>query len=87
MVCCWGYPQSLLYGRYQWRENARSSEKQTVIDVPTALKWVGITAGVWAIFAVLTATPTYIQGHTDFSLHKLFDAIQFGVICIIANVT
>jgi hypothetical protein len=63
------------------------ANNQTVIDVPTALKWVGITAGVWAILVLLTATLTYIQDHPGFSLHKLFDAIQFGVIYIIANVT
>ena len=41
---------------------------QTVIPIPSALKWVGLVGGVWAILVVLTATLAYLPGHPDFSL-------------------
>lgn len=46
--------------------------KQTIIYIPSALKLVGIIAGVWAIIVVLTSTLSYLSGHPDFSIFTTY---------------
>jgi hypothetical membrane protein len=45
---------------------------QTAISIPSALQWVGIIAGAWAILVVGTATLAYIPEHPDFSPFTTF---------------
>jgi hypothetical membrane protein len=45
---------------------------KTVIHIPSALKLVGIIAGVWAILVVLIATLTYLPEHPGFSIFTTY---------------
>jgi len=46
--------------------------KQTNISLPSALKLVGIIAGVWAILVVITSALSYLSGHPDFSIFSTY---------------
>jgi flagellar biosynthesis protein FliQ len=45
---------------------------KTVIHIPSALKLVGIIAGIWAILVVLIATLAYLPGHPGFSIFTTY---------------
>jgi hypothetical membrane protein len=45
---------------------------KTVIHIPSALKLVGIIAGIWGILVVLIATLVYLPGHPDFSIFTTY---------------
>jgi len=49
-----------------------NENKQTNISVSSALKLVGIIAGVWAILVVITPTLSYHSGHPDFSVFTTY---------------
>ncbi len=49
-----------------------NQKNQTTIQISSALKWVGIIAGVWAILTVLTATLAYLPGDPDFSIFTTY---------------
>lgn len=49
-----------------------TEKNQTFIQIPRALKVVGVIAGVWAIFVVLIATFAYIPQHPDFSFFTTY---------------
>ena len=42
------------------------------VSIPTALKLVGIIAGVWALLIVVTTTLSYLPGHPDFSIFTTY---------------
>ena len=42
------------------------------INIPTALKLIGIIAGTWALLLVVTTTLSYLPGHTDFSIFTTY---------------
>jgi hypothetical membrane protein len=46
--------------------------KQTIIYIPSALKLIGIIAGVWAIIVVLSSTLSYVSSHQKFSLFTTY---------------
>jgi len=50
----------------------KGENKQTNISLPSALKLVGIIAGVWAILVVITSTLSYLSGHPDFSIFTTY---------------
>jgi len=50
----------------------KGENKQTNIYLPSALKLVGIIAGVWAILVVITSTLSYLSGHPDFSIFTTY---------------
>ena len=45
---------------------------KTVIHIPSALKLVGIIAGIWGILVVLIATLVYLPRHPDFSIFTTY---------------
>ncbi len=45
---------------------------RVVIHIPSALRLVGIIAGIWGILVVLIATLVYLPGHSDFSIFSTF---------------
>ena len=45
---------------------------QTAISIPSALKWVGIIAGAWALLVVGAATLAYVPDHPNFSPFTTF---------------
>ena len=45
---------------------------ETAIDIPSALRLVGIIAGIWGILVVLTATLVYLPEHPDFSIFSTY---------------
>ena len=47
-------------------------DQPAVIRIPTALRLVGITGGVWAILTILLAVLAYLPGHPDFSLFTTY---------------
>lgn len=49
-----------------------TQQYQSTIQIPSALKWVGVVAGVWAILTVLTATLAYLPGNPDFSFFTTY---------------
>ena len=49
-----------------------TQQYQTTIQIPSALKWVGVVAGIWAILTVLTATLAYIPGDPEFSIFNTY---------------
>jgi len=49
-----------------------NEDKQTNISVSSALKLVGIIAGVWAMLVVITPTLFYHSGHPDFSVFTTY---------------
>ena len=48
------------------------SDNHTVINIPAALKLIGIIAGAWAILLVLTTILSYLPGHPDFSIFTTY---------------
>jgi len=50
----------------------KGENKQTNISLPSALKLVGIIAGVWAILVVITSTLSYLSGHPNFSIFTTY---------------
>jgi hypothetical protein len=46
--------------------------KQTIIYIPSALKLVGIFAGLWAVIVVLASTLSYIAAHPVFSIFTIY---------------
>ena len=48
------------------------ANKQTNISVSSALKLVGIIAGVWALLVVIASTLSYHSGHPDFSIFTTY---------------
>lgn len=42
------------------------------VSIPTALKLVGIIAGVWALLLVVATTLSYLPGHPDFSIFTTY---------------
>lgn len=43
-------------------------DNKTVIHIPSALRIVGIIAGIWGTLVVLLATLAYLSAHQDFSI-------------------
>ena len=54
------------------RKMLTNKMNKTFIDIPHALKLVGIIAGIWGILVVLIATLVYLPGHTDFSIFRTY---------------
>ena len=48
------------------------NNNHSFINIPTALKLVGIIAGVWALLLVVTTTLSYLPGHPDFSIFTTY---------------
>ena len=48
------------------------SNKQTFINIPAALRLVGIIAGVWALLLVVATTLSYLPGYPDFSIFTTY---------------
>jgi hypothetical protein len=48
------------------------NSNQTTINIPTALRLIGIIAGVWALLLVVTTTLSYLPGHPDFSIFTTY---------------
>jgi len=47
-------------------------DNQLVINIPGALKLIGIISGIWGILVVLSSTLVYLPAHPDFSLFTTY---------------